>query len=462
MPTPDVRRAVTLGRWDASHLHLPATPEPFRSRYDALMKPDKRPHILVVGGGAAGFFAAITLAEAQPGARVTVLERGQPLAKVRISGGGRCNVTHDEPDPAQFVTHYPRGSRALRGPLSRFGAAETAAWFERRGVTLKTEADGRMFPESNTSETVVSCLLEAARRAGVELRTGAAVRALSVSQHVPGQFTATLKDGETIAAERVLLATGSNPQVYRWLETLGHEVIPPVPSLFTLKLADPRLAGLAGVSVPDAEVTLPGTALTKTPLTQRGPLLVTHWGLSGPAVLKLSAWGARELHSHDYHTPLRVNWLPTMNAAEVREALLEYKAAEPRKTVPGHPLFGLPGRLWSALVGAAGLAERWADVSKAQLTKLVDELQRGSFEVTGKGVFKEEFVTCGGVKLKEVNFRTMESRKCPGLYFAGELLDVDGVTGGFNFQNAWATGYLAGQALAESVGTVSALELDAT
>ena len=405
---------------------------------------------MIVGGGAAGFFAAITCAEAQPGARVTVLERGtQPLAKVRVSGGGRCNVTHDEPDPAQFVTNYPRGFRALRGPLSRFGAAQTAAWFENRGVNLKTEADGRMFPVSNTSETVVNCLLGAAQRAGVELRTGAAVRSLSVSQEC---FTATLKSGETIVADYVLLATGSNPQVYRWVTELGHEVISPVPSLFTLKIADPRLAGLAGVSVLDAEVTLLGTALTKTPLTQRGPLLVTHWGLSGPAVLKLSAWGARDLHGHDYHAPLRVNWLPTMNAEVVRGALLEYKAAEPRKTVSGHPLFGLPGRLWSALVGAAGVAERWADVSKTQLERLLSELQRGSFEVTGKGVFKEEFVTCGGVKLKEVNFRTMESRVCPGLYFAGELLDVDGVTGGFNFQNAWATGYLAGQALAEAVG----------
>ena len=422
------------------------------------MKPDKRPHILIVGGGAAGFFAAITCAEAQPGARVTVLERGQPLAKVRISGGGRCNVTHDEPDPAQFVTHYPRGSLALRGPLSRFGAAQTAAWFESRGVSLKTEADGRMFPASNTSETVVNCLLDAAQRAGVELRTGAAVRSLSVSQeHVPGRFTATLKDGEQVMTERVLLATGSNPQVHRWVTELGHEVVPPVPSLFTLKVADPRLEGLAGVSVPDAEVTLSGT-----PLTQRGPLLVTHWGLSGPAVLKLSAWGARELHGYDYHAPLRVNWLPTMNVEVVREQLYAYKAAEPRKTVSGYPLFGLPGRLWRALVGAAGLAERWADVSKAQLERFVGELQQGRFEVTGKGVFKEEFVTCGGVKLKEVNFRTMESRMCPGLYLAGELLDIDGVTGGFNFQNAWATGYLAGQALAESVGAVGAPELDAT
>ena len=255
-----------------------------------------------------------------------------------------------------------------------------------------------------------------------------------------------LKDGESLTAERVLLATGSNPQVYTWVTALGHKVVPPVPSLFTFVVDDPRLAGLAGVSVADAEVTLESAALT-----QRGPLLVTHWGLSGPAVLKLSAWGARELHGDDYHAPLCVNWLPDLRADTVREQLREYKDAQPRKTVRSHPLFGLPGRLWSALVGAAGLAERWADVSKAQLGRLTEELQRGRFEVTGKGVFKDEFVTCGGVSLGEVNFKTMESRICPGLYFAGELLDIDGVTGGFNFQNAWATGYLAGRALAESV-----------
>ena len=421
------------------------------------MKAATRPHVLVVGGGAAGFFAAITLAEAQPGARVTVLERGaQPLAKVRVSGGGRCNVTHDEPDPAEFVTNYPRGSRALRGPLSRFGALQTAAWFESRGVNLKTEADGRMFPVSNTSETVVSCLLNAAQRAGVELRTGAAVRSLNAApERFTACFTATLKSGETLEADYVLLATGSNPQVHRWVTELGHEVAPPVPSLFTFELDDPRLEGLAGVSVPDAEVTLVETALTKKPLTktaltQRGPLLVTHWGLSGPAVLKLSAWGARELHGQSYHAQLRVNWLPELHVEAVREQLHAYKVAEPRKTVVSHPLFGLPGRLWAALASAAELAERWADVSKAQLERLISELQQGRFEITGKGVFKDEFVTCGGVNLNEVNFQTMESRVCPGLYFAGELLDIDGVTGGFNFQNAWATGYLAGQALAEA------------
>lgn len=407
------------------------------------------PHVLVVGGGAAGFFAAITLAEANPDVRVTILERStEPLGKVRISGGGRCNVTHDEPDPAAFVGNYPRGSRALRGPLTRFGAADTASWFAARGVTLKTEADGRMFPVSNSSETVVNCLLDAAGAAGVVLRTRCAVRSLRVTN---GRFEADL-GGETLTADRVLLATGSNPQVYGWAAALGHEVAAPVPSLFTFKIDDPRLTGLAGVSVPDAEVVLEGAPKAAKGLVQRGPLLVTHWGLSGPAVLKLSAWGARDLHEQDYRVGIRVNWLPNRSAETLRGRLAELKTAEPRKQVAAHAAFGLPGRLWAALAGAAGLADkRWADVSKAELAALADELGRGRFTVSGKGVFKDEFVTCGGVKLTEVDFRTLESRRCPGLYFAGELLDVDGVTGGFNFQSAWATGFLAGQALAEDV-----------
>lgn len=413
-----------------------------------------KPHVLVVGGGAAGFFAAITLAETNPDVRVTILERSaEPLGKVRISGGGRCNVTHDEPDPAVFAAHYPRGSRALRGPLTRFGAADTASWFAARGVELKTEADGRMFPVSNSSETVVNCLLEAAGAAGVVLRTRCAVRSLRVKS---GRFEADL-GGETLTADRVLLATGSNPQVYGWVAALGHEVAAPVPSLFTFKIDDPRLAGLAGVSVPDADVTLAGapTDAPKTAakgLTQRGPLLVTHWGLSGPAVLKLSAWGARDLHEQSYRADLRVNWLPNLSAETLRVRLTELKTAEPRKQVAAHAAFGLPGRLWAALAGAAGLSEkRWADVSKVELAALTDELGRGRFAVSGKGVFKDEFVTCGGVKLTEVDFRTLGSRRCPGLYLAGELLDVDGVTGGFNFQSAWATGFLAGRALAEDV-----------
>lgn len=405
------------------------------------------PHVLVVGGGAAGFFAAITLAEANPDVRVTILERStEPLGKVRISGGGRCNVTHDQPDPAVFAGSYPRGSRALRGPLTRFGAADTASWFAARGVELKTEPDGRMFPVSNSSETVVNCLLNAAHAAGVTLRTRCAVRSLRV---MDGRFEADL-GGETLIADRVLLATGSNPQVYAWAAALGHEVAAPVPSLFTFKIDDPRLAGLAGVSVPDAEVTLTDASKAAKGLTQRGPLLVTHWGLSGPAVLKLSAWGARDLHEQGYRVDLRVNWLPDLSAETLRGRLLAQKTAEPRKQVAAHAAFGLPGRLWAALTVAAGVGEkRWADVSKADLGALEGELGRGRFAVSGKGVFKDEFVTCGGVKLTEVDFRTLASRRCPGLYFAGELLDVDGVTGGFNFQSAWATGYLAGRALAE-------------
>lgn len=405
------------------------------------------PHVLVVGGGAAGFFAAITLAETNPDVRVTILERSaEPLGKVRISGGGRCNVTHDEPDPAVFAGSYPRGSRALRGPLTRFGAADTVAWFAARGVSLKTEPDGRMFPVSNSSETVVNCLLNAARAAGVVLRTRCAVRSLRTSD---GRFEADL-GGETLTADRVLLATGSNPQVYTWAAALGHEVAAPVPSLFTFKIDDPRLTGLAGVSVPDAEVTLTGAPKAAKGLTQRGPLLVTHWGLSGPAVLKLSAWGARDLHEQSYRAELRVNWLPDLHLEVLKVRLLEQKTAEPRKQVAAHAAFGLPGRLWAALTTAAGVGEkRWADLSKRELEGLAGELGRGRFAVSGKGVFKDEFVTCGGVKLTEVDFRTLESRRLPGLYFAGELLDIDGVTGGFNFQSAWATGFLAGRALAE-------------
>jgi len=405
--------------------------------------------VLIIGGGAAGFFAAITCAESNPALRVTLLERSaHPLAKVRISGGGRCNVTHDQPEPARFVQNYPRGARALRGPLTRFGSEETVAWFAARGVALKTEADGRMFPVSNSSETVVNCLLNAASAAGVDLRIRNAVRSVQAAQ---GRFAVTLKDGGVLTAEKLLLATGSSPQAYTWAAALGHTLEVPVPSLFTFNVSDARLVGLAGVSVPSVRLLLEGTKLE-----QRGPLLITHWGLSGPAVLKLSAWGARELSRRDYHAPLLIDWLPDLHLEALRRTLRETKDAEARKTVVASNPVGLPKRLWDALVRACGLAERWADVSKGELNMLVDELKRGRFELGGKGVFKEEFVTCGGVRLDEVNFKTLESRVLPGLYFAGEVLDVDGVTGGFNFQNAWATGYLAGLALAQATATVAA------
>ena len=329
------------------------------------------PDVLIVGGGAAGFFAAITCAESNPALRVTLLERSaHPLAKVRVSGGGRCNVTHDQPEPARFAQNYPRGTKALRGPLTRFGSRETVAWFAARGVGLKTEADGRMFPRSDSSETIVNCLLDAASAAGVEVRLRSAVRSVRAAQ---GRFTVTLQNGE-LTARKVLLATGSSPQAHAWLEALGHTVEAPVPSLFTFEVSDARLHGLAGVSVPDVQLSLEGTKLR-----QRGPLLVTHWGLSGPAVLKLSAWGARELHRRDYHAPLLIDWLPELRPEALRQTLRDVKRAEARKTVSSHPV-GLSKRLWEALVGSCGLTGRWADVSKTELNALVDELKRGRFE----------------------------------------------------------------------------------
>ena len=411
--------------------------------------------IVIVGGGAAGFFAAITCQEANRAARVTILEASQVvLSKVRISGGGRCNVTHDQPDPALLVRNYPRGGRALLGPLTRFGPRETVAWFAQRGVQLKTEADGRMFPTTDDSATIIDCLVGAARAAGVEVRTGAAV--VSVEVHEPtgdghpaegaaARFLLRLKDGSAVAADRVLLATGGAPASYRWVADLGHTVEPPVPSLFTFKIDDPRLHGLAGVSVQDGRVRLDGVKESHD-----GPLLITHWGLSGPAVLKASAWGARPLHDHGYQLGVTVNWRPDLTEEAVRSELIAAKQADARRTVLAAGALELPQRLWRSLAAAAGADEqlRWGDAPKSLVAALTHEVHAGRYEITGKGVFKEEFVTCGGVRLKEVDFATMESRVVPGLHFAGEVLDIDGITGGFNFQSAWTTGWLAGRAMA--------------
>jgi len=416
---------------------------------------------VIVGGGAAGFFAAITCKESNPAAHVTILEAGAaPLAKVRISGGGRCNVTHDQPDPALLVRGYPRGARALRGPFTRFGPRETAAWFAERGVTLKTEPDGRMFPVTDDSATVVDCLLGAARAAGVEVRTRAGVTDVSAlgdadrparapgaaaAGGVGGVFDLALKGGERLVADRVLLATGGAPAGHRWAAELGHAVEPAVPSLFTFEVADPRLHGLAGVSVPNARVRLEGAKEA-----HEGPLLVTHWGLSGPAVLRASAWGARLLHESGYRLGVTVDWLPDLAEEEVRERLLAAKRDGARRTVVASGPLELPQRLWRSLAVAAGAEEgtRWADASKALAAALTHEVHAGRYDIGGKGAFKEEFVTCGGVRLREVDFTTMESRVRSGLFLAGEILDIDGMTGGFNFQSAWTTGWLAGRAMA--------------
>jgi predicted Rossmann fold flavoprotein len=401
--------------------------------------------IIVIGGGAAGFFAAITCAQTYPHTRVTLIEAGRsPLGKVKISGGGRCNVTHACFDPTQLVQFYPRGSKALRGAFTRFQPQDTVAWYADRGVKLKTEADGRMFPTTDDSETIVNCLLNQAAMAGVKIWTGEAVG--EIKPELSG-WSVQLKSGQTLTADRVLLATGSNPSGYKWAQQLGHPIATPVPSLFTFNIADPRLANLAGVSVKAATLKLPTTG--KNALTQTGALLITHWGVSGPAVLKLSAWGARALAEARYQTSLTIDWLPDYRPDKLRELILAVKSQLPQKTIQNSCPVPIPHRLWESLTSYIGIqaSDRWAGLANKTLDRLVSELNRGEYPITGKGVFKEEFVTCGGVDLKSVNFQTMESKICPGLYFAGEILDIDGVTGGFNFQSAWTTGYLAGLAM---------------
>lgn len=409
-------------------------------------------HVIVIGGGAAGFFGAIATAQAHPHTRVTILDAGQqPLSKVRISGGGRCNVTHACFDPALLVTHYPRGGPALRGAFSRFQPRDTVAWFQRAGVRLKTEADGRMFPVTDQSQTIVDCLTQAADQAGVVVKTGTAVASVDHQpDHPEGPFGVRLKSGQVLRGDRLLLATGSSPQGHRIAAALGHSIEPPVPSLFTFNIPDPALRSLAGVSVDAAMVTL--LIPNQKPLHHQGPLLITHWGMSGPAILKLSAWGARSLHDCRYRATLRVNWLPTHTQEHLRSLLQTAKTDAPKRAIANHCPLPLPRRLWQYFLDRTEISPtlRWAELSKKDLGRLAQDIGQGEYGIAGKGVFKEEFVTCGGVRLKEVNFKTMESRCCPGLFFAGEVLDIDGVTGGFNFQSAWTTGWLAGQALGRS------------
>ena len=399
--------------------------------------------VIVAGGGAAGFFAAITAAEA--GADVELLEKGPHfLSKVRISGGGRCNVTHACFDGREFATRYPRGERELIGSFQRFQADDTVAWFRARGVVLKTEVDGRMFPTTDSSQTIIDCLVGAAERAGVRLRASCGLE--SATRRPEGGFALTLMNGEAIECERLVLATGGcrAPALGQLAEALGHALAPPVPSLFTFQIETPWLRSLAGVSMEDVEVSVPEAGLK-----ERGPLLVTHWGLSGPAILRMSAWGARKLHAAQYKFRLRVNWLPGLKAGLLESELQSRRQGQGAKLVVNAPVSPLTARLWEQLAFAAGLGRetRWASLPRTAQQQLVEQLTRSEFVVTGKSLNKDEFVTCGGVRLGEIDFRTMESRICPGLYIAGELLDIDGITGGFNFQAAWTTGWIAGNAL---------------
>lgn len=418
--------------------------------------------VIVVGGGAAGFFGAITAAELLgAGAEVTIYEAtAHPLAKVRVSGGGRCNVTHACFDPRELARRYPRGGRELLGAFHRWQPRDMIAWLAAHDVETKVEEDGRVFPVSDDSATVVECLRRAAENGGVRVITSTALTHVSRADRPakgqvddsaprPGRsgFTVTLSSGASEECDHLLLATGGNRASagYAAAQSLGHTIEPLVPSLFTFNVEDSRLAGLAGVSVENVIASVCGTKLRET-----GALLVTHWGVSGPAILKLSAWGARELAARDYRFTLALNFAAPHTRDSLARAFALVREKNPRKQIGTWSPLALPQRLWERLVAAAGIAPAtpWTNLGNAVLDMLAARLVAAEFAVTGKSPFKDEFVTCGGVRLSEVDFRTMESRVCPGLYLAGEILDIDGVTGGFNFQAAWTTSRLAGSAIA--------------
>lgn len=398
--------------------------------------------VIVVGGGASGFFTAINLVQQTPNIRIAILERSKEvLNKVKISGGGRCNVTHACFIPNVLTKFYPRGEKELKGPFHTFCTGDVMQWFEDRNVGLKIEEDGRIFPESNTSQTIIDCFLDEAEKFGIKIITQTIVQ--SIQQQNDGWTLETSKD--IFQCNHLVMATGSNLKIWDLLQNVNHSIVKPVPSLFTFNIKDQRIQDLMGVSTEMVTVKVKDSHLKAT-----GPLLITHWGMSGPAILRLSAWGARELFDKNYQFTLQVNWLNDLVFDEVLEELIENKQENAKKTIAKYPQYGLTQRLWFQLVKAALIPETmiWADVSKKQLVKLAEQLTNGQFVVNGKSTFKDEFVTAGGIDLKEVNFKTMESKLHNNLYFTGEILNIDAITGGFNFQNAWTTGFLAANAIA--------------
>jgi predicted Rossmann fold flavoprotein len=400
--------------------------------------------LIVIGGGAAGFFGAIHAAEINRGLKVLILEKSNKLlAKVKVSGGGRCNVTHNCFDPIQLSHHYPRGKKPLSNIFKHYHARETVDWFESRGVKLKAEEDGRMFPVTDDSQTVIDCLMKEAHRHNVRIEMGEEVEKLERHE---GGFEISSRTGKKYLTEKILIATGGSPkkESYKWIESLGHKIIPPIPSLFTFNDSGNSFKDLMGVSVPDAEVKIAGTKFA-----QSGPLLITHWGLSGPGVIKLSAWAAEYLFQVNYVFTALVSWIGEVKEEEIRAQLSEYKSTKVKQKVFSNPLFGLPQRLWARLCELSEISEEkiWSELPQKNLNKLIEFLIRTPFNIKGKTTFKEEFVTCGGVDLKEVNIETMESKIVSGIFFAGEVLNIDGETGGFNFQSAWSSGYLAAMAI---------------
>ncbi len=411
--------------------------------------------LIVIGGGAAGFFGAINAASMKPSLKVLLLEKSTKLlSKVRISGGGRCNVTHHCFEATPLSKHYPRGQRALKSLFQKFQAKDVAAWFEQNGVKLKTEEDGRMFPVSNNSQTIIDCFLREAEKMKIEIKLSQEVTRIEKQGSVFHVHTLH----QSFIASKVLIASGgyNKPENYKWLSALGHDIVQPIPSLFTFNDSAKEFTDLMGVAVPEAEIKIAGSKLS-----QRGPVLITHWGLSGPAVIKLSAWAAVDLHKINYTFTALVNWTGQPEP-EVRAMLMKLKNENSKKQVITNPLFNLPKRLWEFLCLKAGAEEgrTWSDQSNKVINRLIELLFACPFHIKGKTTFKEEFVTCGGISLNDIDLNSMESKKVPGLYFAGEVLDMDGETGGFNFQAAWTTAWVAAKSISHFQQTKQHNHLD--
>ena len=415
------------------------------------MEHTNKKRLIVIGGGAAGFFCAVNAARLNPLLEVIILEKSNKLlTKVKVSGGGRCNVTHACYSIADMIKKYPRGAAFLKKAFHHFFTTDTIAWFEERGVKLKTETDGRMFPVTNNSQTIIDCLLKEANKCSVDIRMNKEVKQLAVGgeQLAIGkrQWSLVLKDEEQMEADFICIASGGYPKIlqYSWLKNAAHTIEEPVPSLFTFNMPGNAITTLMGVVVENVTVKILGSKLSES-----GPLLITHWGMSGPAILKLSAWGARELAKCNWQFSITINWIPEFNENSLREKMQELRFKLAAQKIINRNPFVLPNRLWEYLLKQSGIKDelRWADLPAPAQNKLIKHLCADEYEVKGKTTFKEEFVTAGGIQLHEIDFNTMQSKKHPGLFFAGEIIDVDGVTGGFNFQSAWTTGWIAAKAI---------------
>ncbi|MBW0179406.1 NAD(P)/FAD-dependent oxidoreductase [Sediminibacterium sp.] len=403
--------------------------------------------LVVIGGGAAGFFCAVNAARINPQLKVILLEKtGKLLSKVKISGGGRCNTTHACFEIPELAKRYPRGQNFLKKSFHWFNTNDTIEWFAERGVILKTEVDGRMFPSTNDSQTIIDCLLRDADKFRVEVQLGREVKAIEKNET---GFIVHLPNDTKIVANYICVATGGYPKsvMFQWLQQTGHSIEEPVPSLFTFNMPGHRITSLMGVSIANTTVKVTGTKLVET-----GPVLITHWGMSGPAILRLSAWGARELASRQYEFYILINWLGTETESQLRERWQEIRETNAAQKIGNKNPFQLPNRLWLYLLEESGITAemRWADLPARLQNKLIQFLTTHDFHVKGKTTFKEEFVTCGGIKLAEIDPNTMQSKKMEGLFFAGEVMDIDGITGGFNFQNAWTSGFLAAKKIGEA------------